>query len=71
MNRLRTVTHAYRMPGGWEKVEKQALTPDHAETLRAAGYTLVRARRGWGDTRELSLSHYLARTGRAGDPSVA
>lgn len=63
MSRPRTVTHAYRMPGGWEKVDRRTLTADHAEALRGEGYTLVRARRGWADTREISLSLFLAKHG--------
>jgi hypothetical protein len=51
------------MPGGWEKIDRQALTADHAEALRGEGFTLVRARRGWSDTREISLSLFLAKHG--------
>jgi len=70
MSRPRTVTHAYRMPGGWEKVDRHALTSDHAEMLRGEGFTLVRARRGWADTREISISHFLAKhAGAAGRPA--
>ncbi|MDU0365720.1 alternative tryptophan synthase beta-subunit [Microbacterium sp. NPDC089180] len=58
MTRPRTVTHAYRMPGGWETLPHRPLTAETAHALRDEGYTLVRARRGWGNSKELSLSHY-------------
>ncbi|WP_298875360.1 alternative tryptophan synthase beta-subunit [uncultured Microbacterium sp.] len=58
MTRPRTVTHAYRMPGGWEALAHRPLTTETAHALRGEGYTLVRARRGWGSSRELSLSMY-------------
>lgn len=69
MSRPRTITHAYRMPGGWEKVSRHPLTSDHAESLRGEGYTLVRARRGWADTREISLSLFLVTNGQGGRPA--
>lgn len=55
----RTVTHAYRMPGGWEKLARRRLTIDYARELRTAGFTLVRTRRGWGSSRERSIATYL------------
>lgn len=57
----RTVTHAYRMPGGWEKLSRRRLTVDYARELRAAGFTLMRTRRGWGIGRERSIATYLQR----------
>ena len=57
----RTVTHAYRMPGGWEKLARHRLTIDYARELRTAGFTLMRVRRGWGSSRERSIATYLQR----------
>lgn len=60
MTRPRTATHAYRIPGGWQKVPHHPLTADFARDLRGQGFTIVRARRGWNDSRELSLTQYAA-----------
>lgn len=57
----RTVTHAYRMPGGWEKLPRRRLTVDYARELRAEGFTLMRTRRGWGSSRERSIATHLQR----------
>ncbi|MCM3500427.1 alternative tryptophan synthase beta-subunit [Microbacterium sp. P26] len=74
MTRPRTATHAYRMPGGWQKLPHHALTPDYARDLRDQGFTIVRARRGWNDSRELSLAQYAAGsasgTAAWGDPEL-
>ncbi len=51
----RTVTHAYRLDGGWRKVPRRRLTADAAAELRREGFTMVRARRGLFDTREISI----------------
>lgn len=51
----RTVTHAYRLDGGWRKVPRRRLTSDAAAELRREGFTMVRARRGLFDTREISI----------------
>lgn len=59
MTRPRTVTHAYRMPGGWEHLPHRRLTADTARALRDEGYTLVRARRGWTNTKEISLTLFV------------
>lgn len=64
MSRPRVVTHAYRMPGGWEKIPRHALTSEYAHELRAAGFTMIRGRRGWFNIRERSVASYLPR-----DPS--
>lgn len=58
MTRRRMITHAYRMPGGWEEVERRDLTVESAAELRQEGFTLVRARRGWRPAREISLTRY-------------
>ncbi|KTR87619.1 hypothetical protein NS220_17515 [Microbacterium testaceum] len=59
MARARLVTHAYRYPEGWQEVKHERLTRAHAQALSAQGFTLVRARRGFFDVREVSLSWYL------------
>lgn len=59
MTRPRTVTHAYRLAGGWEKVRHRALDVEYAQELRAQGYTMVLARRGPFDRREISLNQFL------------
>lgn len=56
MTRPRTVTHAYSLAGGWEKVRRRALDLEYAQELRAHGYTMVRAHRGPFDRREISLN---------------
>lgn len=58
MSRPRTVTHAYRIPGGWVKLPHRPLNVETAHALRDQGYTLVRARRGWTDVREISLAQF-------------
>ncbi|MDF2993793.1 MAG: putative alternative tryptophan synthase beta-subunit [Microbacterium sp.] len=60
MARTRVVTHAYRFPGGWEAVKHERLTREYAQGLSAQGFTMVRARRGFFDVREVSLSWYTA-----------
>jgi|GEM_PF-1782735 hypothetical protein len=65
MTRPRTVTHAYRMPGGWEELPHRPLTPENARALRDEGYTLVRARRGFMNSRELSLTLYMQQSASA------
>lgn len=59
MARARTVTHAYRLATGWEKVNRRPLTPETALDLRSDGYTMVVAKRGFFDAREISLSQLL------------
>lgn len=59
MSRARTVTHAYRLAVGWESVDRRPLTPESALDLRSKGYTMVTAKRGLFDAREISLSQFL------------
>lgn len=59
MAKTRTITHAYRMPGGWEETERLDLTGENARMLSAQGFTLIRTRRGWRSEKELSLASYL------------
>lgn len=59
MARTRLVTHAYRYPEGWQEVKRERLTREYARELSARGFTLVRARRGFFDVREVSLSWYI------------
>lgn len=59
MARLRTITHGYRLANGWEKIDRRPLTPEAAQTLRSQGYTMVMARRGFFDSREISLNQPL------------
>ncbi len=68
MTKPRTVTHVYSLGGGWEKTSHETLTPELAEELRHQGFTMVRARRGMFDTREISLRDYPPQ--RAGAPTV-
>ncbi|WP_150951587.1 alternative tryptophan synthase beta-subunit [Microbacterium testaceum] len=58
MTRPRTVTHTYTLAGGWQKTHLGPLTAELAETLRRQGVTMVRARRGLLDSREISLRDY-------------
>ncbi|BAJ75708.1 predicted alternative tryptophan synthase beta-subunit [Microbacterium testaceum StLB037] len=60
MSRARLVTHAYRYPEGWQEVKRERLTREYARELIAQGFTLIRARRGFFDVREVSLSWYVA-----------
>lgn len=55
MSRPRTVTHTYTLQGGWQKASEGALTADLADALRRRGVSMVRARRGLFDVREVSL----------------
>lgn len=55
MARERIVTHAYRLDGGWHRVRRARLTSQYADELRTQGYTMVKARRGLFNTREISL----------------
>lgn len=59
MARTRTITHGYRLATGWEKIDRRPLTPEAAVDLRARGYTMVVAKRGLFDAREISLSQLL------------
>ncbi|WP_082516512.1 hypothetical protein [Microbacterium sp. Leaf436] len=61
MTRPRTVTHTYTLDGGWRRAHHEPLTVDHADDLRHQGVTMVRARRGMFDIRELSLREYPPR----------
>jgi hypothetical protein len=49
------VTHTYTLQGGWQKSSEGALTADLADALRRRGVSMVRARRGLFDVREVSL----------------
>lgn len=55
MSRPRTVTHVYTLQTGWQKSLEGPLTADLADTLRRRGVSMVRARRGLFDVREVSL----------------
>ncbi|PTT16396.1 MULTISPECIES: alternative tryptophan synthase beta-subunit [Microbacterium] len=55
MTRPRTVTHTYTLAGGWQRAPHGPLTADLADELRRQGITMVRARRGLFDVREISL----------------
>lgn len=59
MPRVRTITHGYRLATGWEKVRRRPLTPENAQELRSQGYTMVMAKRGPFDSREVSLNQIL------------
>ncbi|OZD55634.1 hypothetical protein CH252_07210 [Rhodococcus sp. 06-1477-1B] len=61
MTRPRTVTHTYTLAGGWQKTHRGPLTAELAEDLRRQGVTMVRARRGMFDSREISLRDYPPR----------
>lgn len=56
MARVRTITHGYRLDTGWERIDRRPLTPEVAHELRSNGYTMVMAKRGLFDSREISLS---------------
>lgn len=58
MTRPRTLTHVYTLAGGWQKAPHEPLTPEKAAALRDQGIMLVRARRGFFDSREISLRQY-------------
>jgi hypothetical protein len=58
MARIRTITHGYRLATGWEKIDRRPLTPEVARELRSAGYTMVVAKRGLFDSREISLNQF-------------
>jgi len=51
----RLVTHAYRLDGGWQKVPRRRLTASYAAELREQRFTMVRAKRGLFDVREISI----------------
>ncbi|MCJ1708037.1 alternative tryptophan synthase beta-subunit [Microbacterium sp. VKM Ac-2923] len=55
MTRPRTVTHTYTLQSGWQKSSEGPLTAELAEALRSRGVSMVRARRGLFDVREVSL----------------
>lgn len=55
MTRPRTVTHTYTPQSGWQKSSEGPLTAGLAEVLRSRGVSMVRARRGLFDVREVSL----------------
>lgn len=59
MARPRTVTHAYRLDGGWRKLARRRLTPDYARRLLQDGFTLVRTSRLWHPAHEHSLTQYV------------
>lgn len=65
MTRPRTVTHTYTLAGGWQKAHHAPLTAEFAENLRRSGVTMVRARRGMFDSREISLRDYPPRRAEA------
>jgi hypothetical protein len=59
MARVRTITQGYRLATGWEKIDRRPLTPEVAHELRSQGYTMVVAKRGPFDSREISLNQPL------------
>ena len=59
MARVRTITHGYRLATGWEKIDRRPLTPEVAHELRTQGYTMVTAKRGHFNSREISLNQPL------------
>lgn len=62
MPRHWTVTDAYKFEGGWSAVERRPLTVEYAQELREQGYTMVVAKRGIFDKREISLRSFIAST---------
>lgn len=61
MAQRRTITHAYRIPGGWQKHPHHLLSVDTVQELKDLGYTLLRTKRRWHGTSELSIAEYLRR----------
>lgn len=59
MSHRRKITHGYRIPGGWHKIARHTLTPEYAEELRSLGYTLLRTKRAWRPSSEMSITPYL------------
>lgn len=55
MTRPRKVTHTYTLQTGWLRSAEGPLTAELADTLRRRGVSMVRARRGLFDVREVSL----------------
>ncbi|MCM3613503.1 alternative tryptophan synthase beta-subunit [Microbacterium enclense] len=49
------MTHTYTLQTGWQKASEGPLTPELADVLRGRGVSMVRARRGLFDVREISL----------------
>lgn len=70
MTRPRTVTHTYTLGGGWRKADHEPLTADLADDLRRQGVTMVRARRGMFDSREVSLRDYPPRAAATTTPPI-
>ncbi len=58
-----TITHAYRLPGGWEAVPKQRLNIPNALDLRAQGYTMIRAKRRFRSPYNHSMVQFLQAAG--------
>ena len=56
MPRARIITHGYRLANGGEKIDRRPLTQEAAQELRSQGYTMVIAKRGLFDSREISLN---------------
>lgn len=63
MSRPQTITHAYRLPGGWEPVPKQRLSIQNALALRAEGYTMIRAKKRFGKPYNHSMVQFLQAAG--------
>ena len=55
MSRPRKVTHTYSLQTGWTKAAEGPLTAELADALRGRGVSMVHARRGLFDVREISL----------------
>lgn len=49
----------YRGDVGWEASRRERLDADVARRLWGEGITMVRVRRGWFLTREISLRHHI------------
>lgn len=55
MSRPRKVTHTYTLQTGWKRASEGPLTAELADDMRRRGVSMVRARRGLFDVREISL----------------
>lgn len=58
-----SITHAYRLPGGWEQVTKRDLNIENALTLRAQGYTMLRGKRPFRAPYNHSMVQFLQAAG--------
>ncbi|MBT9605806.1 alternative tryptophan synthase beta-subunit [Microbacterium sp.] len=58
MSRRGIVTHAYRVPDGWERLRRRRLTGEYVAELRDQGYAMIRIRHGFFRVSEAALSWY-------------